>query len=78
MTSSQLENLCGPGKPLAKEPPDAREVAGLKRSALARLKDAGNPARPGLQRGPCALPGCTALAWPLLDPFLNASFHRLR
>ena len=43
MTSSPLENLCGPGKPLAKKPPDAREVAGLKRSALARLKDAGNP-----------------------------------
>ena len=43
MTSSPLENLCGPGKPLAKKPPDAREVAGLKRSAFARLKDAGNP-----------------------------------
>jgi hypothetical protein len=42
--SSPLENLCGPGKPLVKEPPDAREFAGLKRSALARLKDAGNPA----------------------------------
>ena len=26
MTSSPLENLCGLGKPLAKEPPDAREV----------------------------------------------------
>lgn len=41
---SPLESLCGPGKPLAKEPPDAREFAGLKRSALACLKDAGNPA----------------------------------
>ena len=41
---SPLESQCGPGKPLAKEPPDAREFAGLKRSALARLKDAGNPA----------------------------------
>jgi hypothetical protein len=42
--TSPLENLCGPGKPLAKEPPDAREFAGLRRSALARLKDARNPA----------------------------------
>jgi len=35
--ASPLENLSGPGKPLQKEPPDAREFAGLKRSALARL-----------------------------------------
>ena len=41
---SPLESLSGPGKPLTKEPADAREFAGLKRSALARLKDAGNPA----------------------------------
>ena len=37
---SVLDNLCGPGKPLRREPPDKREFAGLKRSALARLKDA--------------------------------------
>ncbi len=36
---SPLENLSGPGKPLHKEPPDAKEFAGLKRSALARLTD---------------------------------------
>jgi len=41
--TSPLENLCGPGKPLTHEPRDKREFAGLKRSALARLKDAGNP-----------------------------------
>jgi hypothetical protein len=41
--TSPLENLCGPGKPLTHEPKDKREFAGLKRSALARLKDAGNP-----------------------------------
>ena len=41
---SALENLCGPAKPLAIEPPDAREFAGLKRSALARLKNAKNEA----------------------------------
>ncbi len=38
---SAFENLCGPGKPLKAEPPDAKEFAGLKRSGLARLKDAG-------------------------------------
>jgi hypothetical protein len=40
--TSPLENLCGPGKPLTHEPRDEREFTGLKRSALARLKDAGN------------------------------------
>jgi hypothetical protein len=35
--ASPLENLTGPGKPLHKEPPDAKEISGLKRSALARL-----------------------------------------
>jgi ABC-type oligopeptide transport system substrate-binding subunit len=37
--ASSLENLSGPGKSLQKEPPDAKEFAGLKRSALARLTD---------------------------------------
>lgn len=37
-----LENLSGPGKPLKAEAPDANEFAGLLRSGLARLKDAGN------------------------------------
>jgi hypothetical protein len=40
--NSPLANLCGPNKPLAPEPPDAAEFAGLKRSGLARLQDAGN------------------------------------
>lgn len=39
---SAFENLCGPGKPLRAEPPDAREFTGLLRSGLARLKDADN------------------------------------
>jgi hypothetical protein len=34
---SAFENLCGPGKPLHAEPPDAAEIAGLTRSGLARL-----------------------------------------
>jgi hypothetical protein len=38
---SAFENLCGSGKPIKAEPPDAAEFAGLKRSGLARLKDAG-------------------------------------
>ena len=37
---SAFDNLCGPGKPLKVEPPDAREFAGLLRSGKARLKDA--------------------------------------
>src|SRR5215210_2220104 len=57
MTSpSPLERIAGPGNVLAKEPPDAKEFAGLVRSALARLKDAernelaGQQVRPRLQR----------------------------
>lgn len=38
--SSALINLCGPGKPLKAEPPDAKEFARLLRSANARLTDA--------------------------------------
>ena len=37
--ASPLENLSGPGRPLQKEPPAAKEFAGLRRSALARLTD---------------------------------------
>ena len=40
--NSPLDNLCGHNKPLAAEPPDAVEFAGLKRSGLLRLQDAGN------------------------------------
>ena len=42
--SSPLERLAGPGGSLHAEPPDEREIAGLKRSAFARLKDARNDA----------------------------------
>jgi hypothetical protein len=38
--SSAFENLCGPSKPLKKEPADAKEFSGLVRSGKARLKDA--------------------------------------
>jgi hypothetical protein len=39
-----LENLCGPGKPLKAEAPDANEIAGLLRTGTARLHDAQNTA----------------------------------
>ena len=42
--TSALDNLCGPGKALRQEPPDAAEYEGLKNSGLARLADAGLPA----------------------------------
>ncbi len=37
-----LDNLCGPGKALRAEAPDAAQLAGLLRSGLAGLNDAGN------------------------------------
>ena len=37
--TSPLENLSGPGKALAAEPPDATETDGLLRSGRARLTD---------------------------------------
>ncbi len=40
--TSPLENLAGTGKPLAVEPTDAAEFAGLLRSGRARLVDARN------------------------------------
>ncbi len=40
--TSPFETLSGPGKPLKAEPPDAKEFAGLTRSAQARLQDALN------------------------------------
>jgi hypothetical protein len=40
--ASPLENLSGPGRSLRKEPGDAKEFAGLKRSGQARLADATN------------------------------------
>jgi hypothetical protein len=42
--TSPLERLAGRGGSLAAEPSDAKEFAGLKKSGLARLKDAGNKA----------------------------------
>ena len=38
--TSAFENLCGAGKPLKAEPPDAAEFAGLVRSGKLRLRDA--------------------------------------
>ena len=41
---SPLDGLCGPGKALRKEAPEANEFAGLKRSGLRRLADSQKPA----------------------------------
>jgi hypothetical protein len=38
--TSPLENLSGPGQPLRKEPPDAKEFAALQQSGRRRLADA--------------------------------------
>jgi hypothetical protein len=38
--TSAFDNLCGPGKPLRAEPPDAREFGGLRKMGLAKLADA--------------------------------------
>lgn len=40
--SEALDNLCGPGRQLQAEAPDAQEFAGLVRSGMARLNDARN------------------------------------
>jgi hypothetical protein len=40
--TTPLEALSGPGKSLRQEPSDAQEFSGLKRSGLARLRDAAN------------------------------------
>lgn len=42
--ASPLDNLAGPGKPLAAEASNPEETAGLVRSGRARLADAGNAA----------------------------------
>ena len=41
--SSELEALCGPNKPLAREPSDTNEIEGLIASGRRRLLDAGLP-----------------------------------
>ncbi len=41
--TSPLENLCGPGKLLHREEPNASELEGLIRSGRRRLADAANP-----------------------------------
>lgn len=42
--ASALERLAGPSGPLAPEPPDEKEIAGLLKSGKARLRDATNEA----------------------------------
>ncbi len=65
---SPLDNLCGPGRPLQSEPPDAREFAGLKRSGRARLSDAANPSN--------SLEGRFDLAYNAAHAFCLAALRR--
>ena len=39
---SELENLCGPNKPLSREAPDPTEIDGLVQSGRLRLRDSKN------------------------------------
>ena len=41
--TSPLDNLCGPGKNLAREAPDDQEYAGLIDDGLRKLNDSRNP-----------------------------------
>jgi hypothetical protein len=59
---SALDGLCGPGKPLRKEPPDAAEYEGLRSSGLARLADAANTVNSPEGRFDLAYNGAHALS----------------
>ena len=66
---SPLENLCGPNKPLREEAADAKEFAGLKRSARARIVDAENR--------DISLEGRFDLAYNAAHAFCLAALRRL-
>ena len=59
--TSPLENLSGPGQPLRKEAPDAREFTNLKQSGLRRLADAENKSNALESRFDLAYNGAHAL-----------------
>jgi hypothetical protein len=67
--TSPLENLCGPGKSLRREAPDAKEFAGLMRSGLTRLADAEN--------GTNSLEGRFDLAYNAAHALCLAALRRL-
>lgn len=67
--TSPLENLCGPGKALRREAPDAKELAGLVHSGLARLADAQNPS--------VSLPGRFDVAYNAAHALCLAALRRL-
>ena len=82
--ASPLENLAGPGKPLRKEPPDAKEFSGLKRAALARLADSAKTSNSLGSRFDLAYNAAHALCRRYLPEnarvvhFVNADLHRER
>ena len=63
--TSPLENLSGPGKPLAKEAPDDNEINGLIGSGRARLHDADNLTLALESRFDLAYNAAHAHAWQL-------------
>lgn len=67
--TSPLENLCGPGKALRREAPDAKEFTGLVRSGIARLADAQNPS--------VSLEGRFDVAYNAAHAFCLAALRRL-
>ena len=67
--SSPLDKLCGPGKSLRAEPPDAQEFAGLNRSGRTRLADA--------QKKSNSLEGCFDLAYNAAHALCLAALRRL-
>ena len=66
--NAHLQNLSGPGKPLKNEAPDAAELAGLMRTGLARLTDAGN--------GSLALESCFDLAYNVAHALCLVALRR--
>ena len=73
---SPFENLAGPGKPMAVEPPDAAEIAGLIRSGHARLADARNSALSPASRFDLAYNAAHALSLAALRRHGYRARHR--
>ena len=74
--TSPLENLSGPGQPLRKEAPDAREFANLKQSGLKRLADAENNSNALESRFDLAYNGAHALCLAALRYSGYRASHR--
>jgi|SRR6185437_4386475 len=74
--TSALENLAGSNGPLAVEPPDEKEIAGLLKSRNARLRDAKNDALALESRFDLAYNAAHALCLAALHRFGYRAKHR--